>query len=97
MLPLRLINFKKQKCYQNKLKFDGVYLRSNLPEIKDGAYIINLDERKWKGTDWIALYMNGDNVTYFESFGVEYITKEIKKFVGKKIYLQNTSKGFNNV
>ena len=26
--------------------------------------------------------MNGDNVAFFDSFGVEYIPKEIKKFVG---------------
>ena len=28
--------------------------------------------------------MNGDNVTYFDSFGVEYIPKEIKKFISNK-------------
>ena len=28
--------------------------------------------------------MNGDNVTYFDSFRVEHIPKEIKKFIGKK-------------
>ena len=30
---------------------------------------------------WIALYVNGDNVTYFDSSGVEHIAKEIKKFI----------------
>ena len=28
--------------------------------------------------------MNSDNVTYFDSFGVENIPKEIKKFIVKK-------------
>ena len=28
--------------------------------------------------------MNGDNVTYFDSFGVEYIPEEIKKFIKNK-------------
>ena len=32
----------------------------------------------------LALYENGDNVTYFDSFGVEYIPKEIKKFIGNR-------------
>ena len=27
---------------------------------------------------WIALYANCDNITYFDSFGVEYILKQIK-------------------
>ena len=39
-----LTNFKIQKNYQNEPKFNGVYSRSNLPKIKDGAYVINLDE-----------------------------------------------------
>ena len=40
----RLIpNFEIQKYYQNEPKFNGVYSRNNLPKIKDGAYVINLD------------------------------------------------------
>ena len=31
---------------------------------------------------WIALYVNGENVTYFNSFGVEHIPKQIKKSTG---------------
>ena len=37
--------FKIQKYYQNKPRFNGVYSRDNLTDkIKDGAYVINLDE-----------------------------------------------------
>ena len=28
--------------------------------------------------------MNGDDVTYFDSFGVEYISKKVKKLLGNK-------------
>ena len=28
--------------------------------------------------------MNGNNILYFDSFGVEHIPKEIKKFIGNK-------------
>ena len=59
-----------------------VYSRNNLPEIKDGAYVINLDEFKSIGTHWIALYVNWNssyNAIYFDGFGVEHIPKEIKK------------------
>ena len=31
MLPYPLTNFEIQKYYQNKSKFNGVYLRNNLP------------------------------------------------------------------
>ena len=50
-----------QKYYQNEPKFNGVYLRNNLPKIKDEIYVINLDEYKSIGTPWIALYVNGNN------------------------------------
>ena len=45
MPPHSLTNFEIQKSYQNELRFNGVYSRDNLPnKIKDGAYVINLDE-----------------------------------------------------
>ena len=44
MPPDPLTNFEIQKFYQNELRFNGVFSRNNLPKIKDGAYIINLDE-----------------------------------------------------
>ena len=39
---------------------------------------------KLKFNALIALYVNNDNVTYFDGFWVEYIPKEIEKFVGNK-------------
>ena len=54
MLPHSLTNFELQKYYQNEPKFNGVYSRNNLPEIKDGTYVINLDEFKPIGTHWMA-------------------------------------------
>ena len=53
-------------------------------EIKDGAYIINLDEYSDIGTHWVALYVQNNDVTYFDSFGVEHIPKEIKTFISNK-------------
>ena len=79
-----LTNFEIQKYYENEPKFNGVYSRNNLSKIKDGAYIINFDEYESIGTHWIALYVNAENVTYFDSFGVEHIPKEIRKFIVNK-------------
>ena len=71
-----------QKYYQNEPRFNGVYFRDSLPyKIKDGAYIINLDEYSDIGTHWVALYVNSNDVIYFDSFGVEHIPKKIKKFI----------------
>ena len=69
MPPHPLTNFEIQKYYQNEPKFNGVYSRNNLPKIKDGFI----------GTHWIALYVIAlyNIITYFDSFGLEHIPKEI--------------------
>ena len=78
--PHPLTNFEIIKYYENESRFNGVYSRDNLSKIKDGAYVINLDEYSDIGTHWVALWVN-NNVTYFHSFGVEHIPKEIKAFI----------------
>ena len=78
-------NFQIQKYYENELRFNGVYSRDNLPtKIENGAYVRNLDEYADVGTHWIALYVKGNEVIYFDSFGVEHVPKEIKKFIRNK-------------
>ena len=64
MPPHTLTNSEIQKYYQNKPKFNGVYLRNNLLKIKDWTYVKNLDDFKSIGTHWIVLHVNGNNVIY---------------------------------
>ena len=73
-----------QKCFQNESRFNGVYSRNNIPKTQDRAYVRNLDEYSDIGTHWIALYIQNNDVTYFDSFGVEHIPKEIITFIGNK-------------
>ena len=57
MKPHPLTNFEIQKYYENEPRFNGFYSRDNLPKkIKDGAYVINLDEYADVGTHWISLF-----------------------------------------
>ena len=42
------------------------------------------------GTNYIALYVNGDNATYFDNFEIEDIPKEIKIFIGNNYSYQHT-------
>ena len=85
MVPHPLTNFEIRKYYQNEPKFSSVYSRDNLPRIKGGAYVINIDEYSDIETHWVALYINNNNdVTYFHSFRVEHIPQEIKTFVNSK-------------
>ena len=84
MLLHSLANFEIQiYYYQIELNFNGVFSRNNSPEkIKDGAYVINLDEYSGVGTNWIALFCNINEVVYFDSFGVEHVPEEIKNLIG---------------
>ena len=92
--PHPLTNFEIQKYYQNKPRFNGVFSRDNLSNsirpkglssaVKNGAYVINLDEYHDIGTHWVALYVNNKTIIYFDSFGVEHIPKEIIKFIARK-------------
>ena len=75
MSPHSATNFEIQKYYQNEPRFNGVYSRDNITKIKNGTYAINLDEYSDIGTHWVALYVRNNNVTYFDSFGVEHVPK----------------------
>ena len=90
MPPHPLTNFELRKHYENESRFNGVYSRDNLPnKIKDGAHVINLDVYSNVGTHWIALYVKNNDITYFNSFGVEHIPKEIIKIIGRKNVIAN--------
>ena len=86
MTPHPLINFEIQTYYQNEPRFIDVFSRDNLPDkIKNGGYVINLDEYYNIGTHWIAF-------TYFDSFGIEHIPKEVTKFIGNRNVISNIYK-----
>ena len=58
-------------------------------KIKDGAYVINLDEYADVDTHWMALFCNKNEMVYFDTFGVEHVTEEIKEFIGNKNIIAN--------
>ena len=58
MLPHPFTNFEIQKYYQNVPRFNGVYSWDNLlVKIKDGSYVINIDQYSDIGTHWVTLYV----------------------------------------
>ena len=81
MLPHPLTNSEVQKYCQSEPRFNVIYSRDNLPkpssaEVKDGAYIINLDEYSDIGSHWVALHVQNNDVINFDSFRAEYIPKK---------------------
>ena len=85
ILPHPLTNFEIKKYHQKEPRFNWVYSRVSLSnKIKDGKYVIKLDEYSDIGTHWIASYAFNNNVTNFDSFGAEHIPKEIKNITCNK-------------
>ena len=67
--PHPVTNFEIKEYYKNESKYNGIYSRDNLPKtIKNGAYVVNLDEYADVGIHWIALYVENNEVFYFDSF-----------------------------
>ena len=52
--------------------------------IKNRAYVTNLDKYADVGTHWIALFRRKSEIAYFNSFGAEHVPEEIKEFIGNK-------------
>ena len=80
-----LTNFEIQKYYENEPIFHGAFSRDNLPKtIKNGAYVINLDEYADVGKHWITLFCKIIETVHFDSFGVEHVSEKVKEFAGNK-------------
>ena len=56
MSPHPLTSFEMQRYYQMSLGL-MVFLLEIMPKLKDGAYVINLDEYSDISTHWVALYV----------------------------------------
>ena len=89
MSPHPLTNFEMQRYYQIESRLNGVFSRNNLLKIKDGRYVINLDEHADVGTHCIALSCNKNEIVYFDSYGVAHVPEEIKEFIGNKNIIAN--------
>ena len=86
MPPHPLTNFEIQKYYENEPRFNGVFSRDNLlKKIKDGAYVINLDEHKDTGTHWIALFCKKMKLFILIVSALSIFLKKLKNLLEIKI------------
>ena len=71
------MNLEIMEYFKDIKGFNGVFLRNDLPNLKNGAHVINLDHSKNTGAHWVAIFVKKNEVIYFDSFGAECISKEI--------------------
>ena len=71
-----LSNIKIFRYFNYEPRFN-CFSKNNLARIKDGGYVINLDNEKSKGTHWVSLYIDRNTAVYFDSFGIECILQEV--------------------
>ena len=90
MLSHPLTRFEIENYYQNEPIFKGFYTRNNMHDkIMEETHVINLDEYSDIGNHWIVFYALNNSVSYFDSFWVEQIPKEIKKFIDTSTVVTN--------
>ena len=90
LVPLHpLNNFDITNYFNYEPRFDGAFSRNRLHITKDGAYVIDLDHKKSKGTHCILLFIDINTAVYFDSFGIEYIHLEILNKIGDKSITRN--------
>ena len=87
MYPLN--NTKITNYFNYEARFTGIFSRNNLPKIKDGAYLINLDDKKRKGTHWVSLLIDRNTATCVDSFGIEYTLQEVLNKIRDKSITHN--------
>ena len=80
MAPLSLSNLKYKYAIYIVFFREIIYLKNNR------VHVINLEEYNSIGTHRIAFCVNGDNVTYFDNFGVVHIPVEMKNFIENQKY-----------
>ena len=72
-------NFEIQNYFKNERRFNDVYSRNNLTNLKNGAYVINLGHSKNAGTHWVVIFVKKHKVIYFDSLVLNIFLKKYWK------------------
>ena len=68
LVPLNpLSNIEITEYFNYEPRFHGVFSRNNLSIIKDGTYVMNLDDKKSKGTHRVLSFIDRNIAEYFDS------------------------------
>ena len=80
-------NYEIERLLEYNYSFIGCFPHDKLPHIKRKSNIsVIINAANWKniGEHWVGMRMTDYECFYFDSFGVEIINENIKKF--SKIY-----------
>ena len=97
---MKNLNFKKDLtnydimniCNTLGIKLNGIYMKDDLPSnVKDGNYILNLQNHDQVGTHWVGFFKLKNNIYWFDAFGVYPMQNEMNIFQknGYNIYYSN--------
>ena len=64
-------------------------MRDNLPRTDDGTSVINLDNKRSKGKDWVSLFTDRNADVYLNSFGIEFVPEEVLNKIKQKSMIQS--------
>ena len=93
---LVLLYIEITNYFNYETKFNGALSRNNLPRIKEGAYVTNLDDKKSKTTHWVSSFVDRNAAVYFDSFGKEYIRNKVLNKMRDKYIIHNMFRIQNN-
>ena len=74
----------RQLLNRYEIPCNGIYIKNELPRLKNGNYIINLNGQ----SHWTALIKKGDKYYYFDSYGVVPLV-DVQNVIGKKFRWSN--------
>ena len=68
--------------FKTKSQFRGVFAMDKLPTRKKGCYVINTDDHDEPGSHWVAVFDDGENVEYMDSYGHPPLDARCLNFLG---------------
>ena len=97
MNELQIVNYLNSDRYTSK-HFVGVFARDEIIKqiLKPGLYVVNTDISSGPGIHWVCIYVNSNQVDYFDSLGLppdnflNFLRRQKKKYLYSTKQLQST-------
>ena len=66
-----------------------LFSKNNLLTIKHEKYVINLNDKRSRGTNSVSLFIDRNTVVYFDSFIIDYILQDVLSKIKDKSISRN--------